>query len=232
MKLGAEPKKILILTGLVGVAGYMFYGNPFSDTPPATPQAATARAIPRLAPMPNKPARIAPVAGPAREQGGRTYAQEFRPSLKPRKEGERPDLNSIDPTLRLDLLARLREVKLEGGERSLFEFSAAPMPKKPEPKVIPKTAAEIAKEIAASKPAAPSKPPPPPINLKFYGYTTPARQGGKRAFFLNGDEILMGAEGEIVNKRYKVVRIGINSVVMEDLDYKQQQTLPLVAEAG
>ena len=29
-------------------------------------------------------------------------------------------------------------------------------------------------------------------------------------------------------KRYKIIRIGLNSIVMEDLDFKDQQTLRLI----
>jgi hypothetical protein len=55
----------------------------------------------------------------------------------------------------------------------------------------------------------------------------PAPQGAKRAFFLDGEEILIGAEGDVLKKRYRVVKIGVNSVVMEDLLNKSEQTLPL-----
>ena len=41
----------------------------------------------------------------------------------------------------------------------------------------------------------------------------------------------MAAEGETVKTRYKVIRINPTSVVMEDMDVKQEQTLQLEAEA-
>jgi len=50
-------------------------------------------------------------------------------------------------------------------------------------------------------------------------------------FFLDGEDILTANEGEVLKKKYKVVRIGVNSVVMEDIDTKSQQTLPLAEEA-
>jgi hypothetical protein len=157
--------------------------------------------------------------------------QEFRPSLKPSKEGTQPDLASIDATLRLDLLAKLAEVKLHGGDRSLFEFAAAPLPKTPEPKIVPKPLQPVA--LPPPTPAeADRKPPPPPITLKFFGYTTAFRQGNRRAFFLDGDEILVASEGEVLKKRYRVVRIGVNSVVLEDIEYKAEQTLPLEPQVG
>ncbi|MEK7750697.1 MAG: hypothetical protein AAB654_02185, partial [Acidobacteriota bacterium] len=66
-----------------------------------------------------------------------------------------------------------------------------------------------------------------PITFKFYGYISPARGGAKRAFFLDGEEIHVAGEGEIIKKRYKVVRIGAGSAVVEDTEHQHQQTLPL-----
>ena len=76
-------------------------------------------------------------------------------------------------------------------------------------------------------PPAPVKPQAPPIPLKFYGFAG-ARAGVKRAFFLENEDVFVANEGEVVKKRYKVVRISLNSVVMEDTEFKQQQTLPLI----
>jgi hypothetical protein len=231
MKVGAEPRKLAILGVLLVVAGYFVYTGVFSTpstpaAPPtqAPPKASTAR--PENAPEVGRPAPRPEVRETA--QGG---ASDFRPSLKPRQAVERGDISSVEATLRLDLLARLRDVGLQGGERSLFEFSAPPLPKNAEPKVVP---APRIQTVAPPPPPPPDpvKPPPPPIPLKFYGWTQPFRQGAKRAFFLDGEEILVGAEGEVLKKRYRVVRIGVNSVVMEDLQYKSEQTLPLEPQVG
>ena len=46
-----------------------------------------------------------------------------------------------------------------------------------------------------------------------------------------GDEILTANEGEVIKHKYRIVRIGVNSVVVEDTDTKSQQTLPLAEEA-
>jgi hypothetical protein len=139
------------------------------------------------------------------------------------------DPASIDPTLRLDLLAKVQNVTLQGGERNIFQFGSAPMPKTPEPKIIPTPATAPAPVNA--KPVEPVKPPPPPIPLRFYGYSQ-AKPGEKRAFFLDGEDIVVATEGELVRRRYKVVRIGINSVVMEDTQSSSQQTLPLQEPVG
>ena len=224
MKLGADPKKVAILAGLLLVAGYFIITNVFSGpAPQSASQAVRARTE-----MPVEIGRPAPRAEIRKTKTNRN--QEFRPSLKPRKPGESVDLSSIDATLRLDLLAKLQDVKAQGGERSLFDFGSVPPPK-PGPKVIPKPIYTVA--LPPPPPPGPPPPPPPPrIALKFYGYTMPVPQGAKRAFFLDGEDILVASEGDVVKKRYRVVRIGVNSVLVEDLEFKQQQTLPLVAEAG
>ena len=82
------------------------------------------------------------------------------------------------------------------------------------------------------KPPVPPPPPPPPaITLKFYGYSTPRTDGAKRAFFLDGDDIFVAAEGDLVKKRYRVVQIGVNSVIMEDTEFKNnRQTLVIQQE--
>jgi hypothetical protein len=49
---------------------------------------------------------------------------------------------------------------------------------------------------------------------------------------LDGEDIIIAGEGDMVKKRYKIVRIGVNSAVVEDTQFKSnnQQTLPLEAE--
>jgi len=146
------------------------------------------------------------------------------------------DVSRIDPALKLDLLAQLQKVPLEGGERSLFEFGAAPKPKTPTPKVEAVKPVTPPPDVAASDatPAASAKPVIPPIPLKFYGYVTDSRGipagGAKRAFFLDGEDIVVAGENDLIRNRFKVIRIGVNSAVVEDTSNKNQQTLPLIEE--
>jgi hypothetical protein len=229
MKLGAESKKVAILATLLAIAAYFFYANVISsgEERPAAPRAAS-----------SGPARLDLSDGPGRSAlaevrprlAPRAAAQEFRPILKASKPGEGPDPVSVDPTLRLDLLAKVQSAKIEGGERNLFQFGPAPPPKIAEAKIVPKPASQLPD---GTKPGeTPAKPPAPPIPLKFYGYTSQGRAGEKRAFFLDGDEIVVASEGELIKRRYKVVRIGINSVVVEDVEQQNRQTLPLEEQTG
>ena len=228
MKLGAEPKKVAILVGLVLVAAYFFLGDS-GTTPPPRPRATTQAKVEPQVPQ----RRSAPRARP--RAGSRRSGQTFRPSLLPPRPEDRPDPSKVDPTLRLDLLARLQNVEMNGVKRSLFEFGAAPPPETKEP-TIDTAALEKIKEAqrkAAEKRAAAkknTKPPPPPINLKFYGFIRSVRADGKRAFFLEGEDIFVAGEGDTIKKRYKVIRIGVNSAVVEDTEHDHKQTLALVSE--
>ncbi|MFB3829156.1 MAG: hypothetical protein ACE15B_20485 [Bryobacteraceae bacterium] len=235
MKLGAEPKKVAILGGLVVAGAYLFYTNVLSG-PGAAPTPAPARQeSPEAAPVPPR-AADAEQQPAVRRTGSRTRsAEEWRPSLK-RRPNEKLDPMTIDPSLRLDLLAKVQNTTLEGGSRSIFQFSAPPpppLPKGAEPKIMPKIPGKDGgqPEAAKAESGPPKPPPPPPISLKYYGYSTVRNAGRKTAFFLDGEDILVAREGELVKRRYKVVRIGVNSVVMEDTESKSQQTLPLAEES-
>jgi hypothetical protein len=237
MKLGAEPKKVIILTVLFVVGGYVVYSNLTSDdAPPRSPRPQSAESSTRSSAVAAGRSEQRPAA---RTRGANPTGREFKPTLRPRGPEERLDPMTIDPTLRLDLLAKLQKVAAEDKGRSVFDFSEPP-PKDLEPKINPKAAAEAEAKAkaeeeakaAAAPPAPPVKPPPPPINLKYYGFISPANSPTKRAFFLEGDEIYVAGEGDLIKKKYKVVRIGVNSAVVEDTEHQNQQTIALVEQRG
>jgi hypothetical protein len=229
---GAEPKRIAILAVLVIAAGYFFITNRTSgDTASAAPRPSLA-AAPAPIVRPRAGARV-DARPPVRvtQQGLASLAGgEFRPSLNV----EVPDPSSVDPTLHLDLLTKLKTVPMEAGTRSLFEVLAAPPSevKEKEPEKI-----SVGQPFVGPLPPRPPDPPPPdptapPIPLRFYGFVNKTKVGDKRAFFLDGEDIIIASEGEMIKKRYKIVRIGVNSAVVEDTLFKSnnQQTLPLEAE--
>jgi hypothetical protein len=238
MKVGAEPRKVAILAGLLLVAAYLVYSNiinPDDGIPEEARVASTTKAVAPPSPMaeitqPRNPPSTAPGRSTAAQRRLAARAsQEFEPRIGSRRPEDRPDPTALDPTLRVDLLAKLKQVTLSGGDRSLFDFSQPPAPKveTPAPKILPTkpVVAEAEKPAEPAKPPEPVKPPPPPIPLKFYGFV--AGSESRRAFFIQGEEIYVAAEGELVQKRYKIVRIGVNSAVVEDTEHKHQQTLPL-----
>ncbi len=225
-KLGADPKKIAILGGLVLLAAYFYFSSSNSGGGSGPIVGRAPVATPATAPRTIRSTFRQP-------QQAAGNAKEFKPSLKPKN----IDTASIDPTLRLDLLRKLKTVDFQGSTRSLFEISAAP----PEEIKAASVGVEPAKIAIAPKFVGPvmEKPPgpapepkAPPIPLKFYGFVNKTKVGDRRAFFLDGEDIVIAAEGDTIKKRYKIVRIGVNSAVVEDTEFKSnnQQTLPLEAE--
>ena len=227
-KLGAEPKKIAILGALLAVAGYFYFSNQSSEESAPAARTATIADLPAAA-SPRSPVRAA--AKKTADRGPNVGPREFKPSLKAKD----VDPSGIDPTLHLEELARLQTVKPEAEGRSLFDLGAAPPPdisKIKEPEKI--------KVVVGPMPPPPPPPPPPepkapPIPLKFYGFVNQNKAGDKRAFFLDGDDIVIATEGDMIKKRYKIIRIGVNSAVVEDTQFKgtnTQQTLPLETEVA
>ena len=237
--LGAEPKKLAMLVGLLVIAGGAYYWASRPDVPAGTsatpaPSASTVKtpATPATVGTSSGPRTTASSYGPRPAARGRTSASgdDFRPTLKV---PEGMDLSRIDPTLKLDLMAKVRNVSIEGGSRSLFEFYTPPPPPPPPvvkpPAIVPKTEAEL--KAAEAKKGPPPPPAPPPIPLKFYGLSGAMRSTARRAFFLDGEDIVQAGENETIRNRYKIIRIGVNSAVVEDLVAKNQQTLQMVEEA-
>jgi hypothetical protein len=59
--------------------------------------------------------------------------------------------------------------------------------------------------------------------LKYFGFS---RNGQTRSIFLlNGSDIFIACEGDIVDRRYKIVRIAHNAAQVEDLLSNQRQEL-------
>jgi len=140
------------------------------------------------------------------------------------KPGKKPKGENLDPTLRLDLLATSEQTKYEGSGRNIFVSQAEVVIEKP---VAPgSTDAKKAEEEAAQY-HVPPVPPPPPIPLKFFGF---ASQPGepKKIFLQQGEDIFVAGEGEIVNRRYKVIRISPSAVEMQDVvSSGPPQSIPL-----
>jgi hypothetical protein len=232
MSLGAEPKKVMVLGGLLVVALVVFLLNSSDGAPEGSSSGSPASSSP-AAPVTRPGA--ASITGPpadsatAPNRSARQAQREFRPSPKPKRGEVRPDPTTVDPTLRLDILAKLQNVNVEGVHRSIFDFGQAPPPPKPVEQVKVKAPSPLIGPAPPPPPqtAAAEPPPPkaPPIPFKFYGFIT--NQPSKRAFFMEGEDIHVVREGDVVKNRYKIVRIGVNSVVVEDMQFKSQQTLPL-----
>lgn len=134
---------------------------------------------------------------------------------------------SLDPTLHLDELDRLRAIEYAGTGRDLFHFGAAPPPAAAGRGAAGAKSETVAAANAPEPPRTPPPPPPPPpIPLKFFGYADPT-VGTDKVFLQLGDESYVAAEGDTVEHRYLVEKINKTSVRVKDLQTEREQDLPL-----
>jgi hypothetical protein len=76
-------------------------------------------------------------------------------------------------------------------------------------------------------PAAPQEPPgPPPIPLRFIGI---AKQGEGRLYAVLRDErgVYYGAEGDVVEGRYRILRVSADRVEMSYVDGRGRTSIPM-----
>ena len=200
LKLGAEDKKKVYIAGGLGVVVLGLAIYTFHDSFSSSTPAPT----PPPAAVTQAPAR------PASSSNSQHEATKIA----------NPNLN-LDPTLHPELMAQAEALEYTGNGRNIFSLTSMPI-EIPKPIKTPRNVAQ------ASIPTGPPPPPPPPaIDLKFFGYT--ARQSGvRRAFLLKGDDVFVASEGDVVDHRYKVVKIAPMSVQVEDIPYANTQSLPLV----
>lgn len=131
-------------------------------------------------------------------------------------------VDPVDLNVRLDWLQQ-RQVPPGEASRNPFRFQPkAPTPAPPSESS--KVAMRPTPQPDESAPVGP--PPPPPIALKFIGTVEPT-PGDKVAAFSDCRYTFRGREGEIVDGRYRLVRIGVESVVMEYVDGRGRTTIRL-----
>jgi hypothetical protein len=142
------------------------------------------------------------------------------------KGGEAKNLGTtsaqLDPTLKMGPMLVTERLVYSGSGRNIFSTASAPV--------------DIPKPIASARPKPavpvytppPGPPPPPPIDLKFFGTATSVN-GRRQAFLLHGEDVFLASDGDIVQRRYHVLTISANSIVVEDMTNNNRQTLPLMA---
>jgi hypothetical protein len=201
VKLGLENKKKTIWAAVLGAVALLLFAYEF---------------IPMFTGSPSEPATSAEAAGPA---AIRVTAH------KGGKAGKKVKTESLDPTLRLDLLAASEQTMYEGSGRNIF-VSQPDAPKIPTPVASGRTDGGTG---PLESYRVPSTPPPPPIPLKFFGFAS--QPGEPKKIFLetaSGEDVWIAAEGEIVDRRYKVIRISNTSVEIQDVvNSGPPQSIPL-----
>ena len=108
------------------------------------------------------------------------------------------------------------------GTRDLFDFAAPP------PAPVPSPLPRAVVEEPAGPPAitVPTPPPLPPVNIKYIGAVE--RKGVKVAMLMTDrNEVLTGQAGELVANRFRIVKIGLESVDIQEVGSEQVRRIPL-----
>jgi hypothetical protein len=203
VKLGLENKKKTMWAAILGVLAVAVFAYEFIPffTESSSPTSSAQAAAPTL-----------------------THTPPSRPAGKAAlKLGKKPKADSLDPTLRLELLASSERTQYEGNGRNIFVSQAEdvriPTPIAPGHTDAPQEAQDTYH--------LPTQPPAPPIPLKFYGFASSPGEP-KKIFLKLGEDVFVAGEGEIVDRRYKVMRISNTSVEIQDVvNSGPPQNIPL-----
>ena len=124
-------------------------------------------------------------------------------------QAKHPESNSAQ----FELLPLVEKAEYRGSGRNIFMKLEIPRADPPQPPSPPKQ--EEQQQVSL-----------PVIGLRFFGFAT--RVGSvMRAFLAEGDDVFVAGEGEIVNRRYRIVRISPSSVEIEDVLTNHSQNIPL-----
>lgn len=124
--------------------------------------------------------------------------------------------NTLDPTLHLNVLEASRMVKYQPG-RNIFRMEELPPPTPIKP---------VRDPGPTPIPTPTPTPTPPPIPLKFYGFQNRSATD-KQIFLAENDVVFVAKQGDIIDRRYRVVSIQKTSVTIEDVLTNNKQDIPL-----
>jgi hypothetical protein len=135
-------------------------------------------------------------------------------------------LSVENPQLHTDGVERARKTEYKSSGRNIFSRELPPPPPpghsdKPKP------------EPYGPKWEPPPPPPPPPtLPVKFFGYGTVPNGTVRLAFFTDGQETYVVAEGELLMNRFRILRIGNANLEFEEVSTGLRGTAPLEEQAA
>jgi hypothetical protein len=217
----ARDTKKIVVYSVFGVLLLVFLGYAYESFLGGSPNpAATAsRASVPVSSRSEEPEVAVVPAGNGR--AGQATGQATAPGVAAKRMASTS--SSLDPTLDESAMLRTESLVYSGSGRNIF--SAISAPAMVIPTNVPKARPGVTLPLMPPMPVGP--PPPPPINIKYFG--TAVRLNGRRqAFLLQGEDVYLAAEGDIVARKYRIVSIGTSNIEVEDLVNQDTQTLPLI----
>jgi len=108
------------------------------------------------------------------------------------------------------------------GARNPFGFGAPPPPPRVDPPAAPPPPPP---RPVTPQPTGP--PPLPPIPVKFLGYVEDPKRPGKVVALGIGAEVVIAREGDLVDGRFRLLKVALETIVMAYPDGRGQQTIRL-----
>jgi hypothetical protein len=127
--------------------------------------------------------------------------------------------------VRLAALHAATPAPADGG-RNPFRFRSKASPPAPRAAGTQTPSAAAAAAAAAAALAPPGPPPLPPIALKFIGIVEKP-SSVKIAVLSDGRNVYYGREGDTIDGRYRIERIGVESIEMTYVDGRGHQSIRL-----
>jgi hypothetical protein len=135
-------------------------------------------------------------------------------------------LDIQEPQLRLDLLERIQKSEYSGSHRNVFVATPPPPP------------VAVAQKNAAPQfmgPRVPPPPPPPPplhVPGEFFGYASTPGTRRRVAFYKNGDDVSLIAEGDTFLGNLRLVHIADDSVDVQEISSGRHARVAMVQPAA
>jgi len=127
----------------------------------------------------------------------------------------------VAPLVRLQAL-RARRPEPDTSQRNPFRLQPQAPPPAPAPPPGPGAGG-----LSVPGDLPPAPPPPPPILLKFIGVVEGGGRTGRIAVLSDGRDVFYGRDGDVVDGRYRIIRIGVESIEMSYVDGRGRQTIRL-----
>lgn len=137
-------------------------------------------------------------------------------NVRARGDGAGGNAGITAPDVHLEALDSERPRPGKGG-RNLFRFQ--------EKVAAPVASTERPRELPMAVDTTPAVPAVAPIALKFLGVMESPERALKVAVLSDGRGVYRGSEGDIIEGRYRIVRIGTESIEMTHLDGSGRQVI-------
>ena len=131
-----------------------------------------------------------------------------------KKSGIAAPTRSLDPTLRYDWLKASEDTKYKGAGRNIFRAEVE----------IPKPIAPVQTQPSqSSRRGRPRRRP----SISNFSVLPTSRARPKKIFLSQGEDVFIAGEGDIIDRRYRILHITPVSVEVEDVLNNNRQSIPL-----